>query len=240
MVLAMSTPTEAGYTAGYQPQTPAPVEQTTPKKRWTPNRASTAGRSSNVGRPGSKRFQRYMNKMYLLKEHHNVTVDDFGIYVVPNPTIFGQIFEGENRKIWDEFISLSETRQRRFLNELSSYIRKMDKQSEAKAHHSFISIEKSARDGIRKGFQTDFFLNLDKELSDYADDDDDTNSWIYTFEDSYQRLICHGICSYYRLVSRSQDDENGERVVVIKKCKRSAIPGECLADYLRNQQGRNA
>jgi len=112
MVMLISQPVE----------TPAGDPSKVTKKvipQATPQVNST--RSLNVGRPGSKRYQRFLNRAFLIGNGVQLLPEDLNVFVAKYSPL-SSLFEPENRKIWEEFVTLSEEKQELFLASLNPQI----------------------------------------------------------------------------------------------------------------------
>jgi len=92
--------------------------------------------------------------------------------------------------------------------------------------------------------ECEFFGKLEREITAFVRDSDgdleNNNSVTYSFDCTYQRMLCHGICQYYGLESRSKSineyDDDDNKIVIVKKKSLTCIPNETLSSHLRNAQ----
>jgi len=195
------------------------------------NRASSA-RCSYFGRPGSKRFQRYVNKSFLLENEDELRMEDLIVFQAPTITPLSLLFEERNKKIWEPFVSVTEEQQKNMIAivEMSSS-RHTAADVTLSSPQSFDLIDMKIRKILKNNSESEFFSDLEKELLHYIESDE-IDSLAYSFEETYHRMICHGISQYYNLESRSKN-ENGNRIVVVQKKKDSRVPGETLSQFLQ-------
>jgi len=88
------------------------------KKRINPIRDSQA-RLEKVGKPGSKRFQRFVNKTYLYQHEWDLQPEDFEI-AKKSPSPFSLLFDEKIKQLWEPFIDITEEEQEKLLQKLSS------------------------------------------------------------------------------------------------------------------------
>jgi len=243
-------------------------ELSTPLRKPIDRASST--RLHYIGRPGSRRYQRYLNRSYLLEKESNIISEDLLVF---NPTITPLsklLLDPENRKEWEPFRSVSEEKQEQLLQSLKinsshnsegSQFELSSKRVES-ASERFRSIDRKCRKILKKTTITDyeFFYDLEQEITQFIKNDcnnTDDHHLLYSFDCTYHRMICHGICQYYKLDARSKnnrapadctsnnnsnnnDDDNVNRIVVIKKKETTNIPNETLSGHLQNIRNRNS
>jgi len=206
-------------------------QSVTPKRNNRPPVTTAPPKSSRIGRPGSKRYQRYFNKAYLLQHSDNVTDEDIQIYVTTR-SHFSMLIECGNDQIWESFVDFTEESQEELLSSLSAgmeqYRQKIGSEGASK---SFRSIDKKIRKIIRSRVDIEYLFSMDQEITDFIKRDIEESS--YAIPEPSRRMICHGICQFYSLGSNSKDTHKGERVVFVRKTERSTIPGETLSRYLQ-------
>jgi len=99
---------------------------------------------------------------------------------------------------------------------------------------SFSRIDKKIRRILRKHCDSEFLTAMDQDILEYISLAD-LNEKMYSLHDSYQRMICHGVCQYYALNSSSKELK-GRRTIVIRKPRNKSIapPTETLRQYLES------
>jgi len=230
---------------------PSPSNPVSPKKRqrYVPMRDSQA-RFSRVGKPGSKRFQRYMNDSFL----HNVLdlePEDFQLQSVRST--FSLLFEEQNEKKWAPFVDITEEEQDYLLfsmnhvkkgeeeeDEFGDFviipIENMETKQEDCSFHpetKFRKVDKKIRRFIQKNPTNPFLLSMDEEIVKYIEMGT-FQPKIFSFDQSFQRMICHGICQFYSLNSFSRENEKGSRVVTVRKpLKGFSTPSITLSIFLQ-------
>jgi len=221
------------------------------RRRYVPPVRDSGARFTKIGRPGSKRFQRFLNKEYLTEQQWDLELEDFQI-VRFGCTPFTPLFEEHNSRIWAPFIDITEEEEQWMIRQLheGKSLEERDELGDwimveeedllvddfveqiVHASTSILRIQKNIRQYVRKNPDSPFLLAMDKEITDYIETG--SGSLTYSFETSFHRMICHGICQYYSLHSRSQDKEDGIRVMVISKPRRGiSLPSHKLSEYLQ-------
>jgi len=215
-------------------------------------------------RPGRKRLQRTANRSFLLDKEHEVTVEDFNVFIAPTQTPLTRLMSSQNQKqIWEPFVECTEEQQKELISRMESHIvtdvekRTNSRRMKSSSAKSFQSIGSRFRLLLKKNASSDFFLNIDREIVTFLRSDGNEKPLIFELEHSNGRMLCHGICEYYSLVSKSMNvninadepmmesinestlDESMKRIVVIMKSGRSTIPGESLSLFLQ-KHCRNA
>lgn len=236
---------------------------TSPTKRksnsWTPQRDSLK-RRENIGKPGSRRHQRWMNRVFLMEQEAELELEDFTVLDPAIPrTALSQIFEDSYfNEIWDPFVDITEEQEEKLLMALDftlthktdKYKREVgvsfeddddeeeeDENEDEKmfpAHESFKRIDKKIRKVLQQQIENEFLASMDKEIASYIQIKE-FNTLTYSFEDSFHRLICHGICQFYSLRSRSEDSDTGDRILVIKKPATLLKPSTTLTQFLQKK-----
>jgi len=201
--------------------------------RWTSKDSSA--RFEDVGKMGSKRYQRFLNKTFLIDQERQLDAADFNIFV-HCCTPFTQLWqEPKKLQVWEPFIDVTEERQEELLVSLSvdisNYLQNMTEES---ASASFKIIDRKIRKLLKRHLRSEFLMALDDEILGYIRLDD-YNTLVYSFSDPYHRMICHGICQFYSLQSRSKNSK-GDRVVVVSKTQHTSIPNQTLSQHLQKLQ----
>jgi len=194
---------------------------------------------TRTGRPGSRRYQQWLNESFLT-DTSQLELDDFNVVHQPRITPFHELFE-EKAKLekWQQFLDSSEEEQDELLISVSLTVKKDMKLSEEcgdvidseTAKQSFQKIDKKIRKMLQTHFDSEFVCNLDKEIVNWIRIAD-YNTLTYAFDDSFHRMICHGVAQFYRLKSRSKDTPS-KRVLLIDKPKSLGCPSTTLVQYLQ-------
>jgi len=205
-------------------------------KRKPEPRVSQTHKIPNVGRPGSKRYQRFLNKVYLLQHQHEVTDEDINVFL-PSCSSFSFLVstpynqkQKEGREKWEPFVNVTEEREREMIVDIlpkSDY----DQNEIVSAERSWSLIDKRIRQILKSNTQHPFLLDLENEIIEFVASIQ-SDSIVYHFEEPFHRMICHGICSFYSIQS-SSIDKNQQRTTIIRKTTKTVIPGITLSNFLK-------
>jgi len=241
---------------GAQPNAPTASPSKRKSNSWTPQRDSL-NRRNNIGKPGSRRHQRWLNRMFLMEQEVELELEDFKIFDTTK-TALSQIFEDSFcSEIWAPFVDVTEEQEEQLLMSIDvTLTHKNDKESDLEvevsfddeddssddqmfpAQESFKRIDKKIRKVLQQQIENEFLSSMDKEIANYIQIKE-FNTLTYSFEDSFHRLICHGICQFYSLRSRSEDSETGDRILVIKKPATILKPSTTLTQFLQQKLCRS-
>eukprot|EP01118_Nematostelium_gracile_P014046 TRINITY_DN53_c0_g1_i1.p1 TRINITY_DN53_c0_g1~~TRINITY_DN53_c0_g1_i1.p1 ORF type:complete len:295 (+),score=74.96 TRINITY_DN53_c0_g1_i1:191-1075(+) len=122
-------------------------------------------RSHNTGRPGSRRYQRFLNKSFLQEQIWDLQVEDFSIKVPTSLSPFTCLFESANNmERWSPFVEVTEEIQCQLLSGLRRKRMRTDQiQLESKTE-VFIKTE------IETGSaEFDDFVMVDSEFDDFEE-----------------------------------------------------------------------
>jgi len=210
------------------------------RSRYVPIPRISVPRSQYIGRPGSRRYQRFLNRSFLTGQEVEVETQDLIVFEAPTITPLGSLTEPENRKLFEPFVSVTEEEQQVLFASINVHMTPRTNAADISRQHvsisaakSFQRIDKKIRKLLKVNLKNDFFRDFDQEIANLIQNG--SRALEYSFEDSFGRLICHGICQYYSLMSRSIDTTRG-RIVVIERKASTTIPGETLTQYLQRKQ----
>jgi hypothetical protein len=199
---------------------------------------SVTSRETKIGKPGSKRFQRWLNNSYLMGFEEGMEPSDLTIQ--PPASMFNRLFEDEtNLHLWEPFVDVTEEQQRKMLNKMCSQSKKeLKTRPSSLGEESFLRVEKKIRKQLVKFLDSPFLIELDKEIVSFASEQWDTNrrQLKFQFTDSFHRMICHGICQFYSLNSRSvelQGFRSDHKILFISKPAVYSPPEITLISYLQ-------
>jgi len=186
------------------------------------------------GKPGSRRHQQWLNESFL-SDTAQLEVTDFT--VVPNvKSLFTELFEQEHKlKQWEQFVESTEEEQNEILVSVSISVRngeEFKQPSTLTSSQSFQKIDKRIRKVLQKHFESEFLCNLDQEIANWVKVED-YNTLRYSFEDSFKRLMCHGVCQFYSLKSISKPIMPNKKIVEIKKPNNFRPPETTLLQHLK-------
>jgi len=217
------------------------------RTRWV---RDSVTRLNKIGRPGSRRYQRYLNREFLQEQQWDLQPEDFQV-VCFSKTTFSLLFEEENRQLWAPFVDVTEEEERVMLQRMCSgrpveendelgdwvVIDSINAESEVKKnpivkpHICFMRVDKRVRKYIQKNPDSPMLESMDKGITQYIQEEKRKKT--YNFENSFHRLICHGVCQFYSLHSCSEDNEDGSRALHISKPRSHNSPSVTLSEFLQ-------
>ncbi|KAM9996265.1 hypothetical protein ACTFIY_002461 [Dictyostelium cf. discoideum] len=233
------------------------------KKKSKSNRDSLAFRDS-PGKPGTKRFNRYLNTQFLktagsLGGGGNGDIEmDYTFYEQRN-TLFYQ--DQQNSKYYhDNCVNISCDQEQEILNSCLSPSKKSNSRKKNTTNATitantnednelFSKLKKNLRPFFKKSFLLDslFTQETEKEILSFIRGDDcfyrntPSNTMEFNQENPAKRLIIHGLASYYSLQSRSHTNNNGKRILVLRKQKSMPpLPEQTIVQYLISESKKQA
>eukprot|EP01132_Coremiostelium_polycephalum_P001970 gene1970-2421_t len=218
-----------------QPKTRLPI------KKKKSNRDSLAFRES-PGKPGSRKYKRYMNTQFLkdggsLKDKFQAEMD-FTLIETKKTLLFYQ--DQPFKKHWEPFHEITYDKQQEIISSLSPEADiKPEKQHNINTR--FAKLRKSLRPLFKQPFLHNSYFITTAEQKLIAFWHDIYAKQIEVFiPDSYQRLLLHGLVSYYSLFSKSFTSKDGQRITVISKPKvMPPFPDLSLTEYLLNENQKS-
>jgi len=229
-------------------QQPIATPVTPTRTRWV---RESVTRLNKIGRPGSRRYQRFLNKEFLQEQQWDLQPEDFQV-VRFSKTPFSLLFEEENREVWAPFVDVTEEDERLMLDRICSGrpIEESDELGDwivigtnnddvevkkptpvVKPHTCFMRVDKRARKFIQQNPDSQILQSMDNRITQYIQED--KRKITCHFENSFHRLLCHGVCQFYSLHSCSEDIKNGSRVLHISKPRIHNAPTVTLLEYLQ-------
>jgi len=209
---------------------------------------------NNTGKPGSKRYQRFLNNSFLQEQEWDLQPEDWNI-VQFSSSPFTVLFNEKNKRKWDPFVDITEEEQEQLLVELSSssneekedefgdfvFIESEVKQQEVKIssppiEFHFYKVNKRVRNFIRKNPDNPLFRSLDEQIVNYIQLATNQPK-IFNFTQSFQRMMCHGVCQFYLLSSKSEVVGSGKKQVIVWRSKKEvSLPTMTLSMYLEKEK----
>jgi len=214
---------------------PSQSQGTSPKRRRNITARDSEARFGRIGRPGSKRFQRYINKSFLQDRQLDLEPEDFQVSRL-STSPFSLLFEEEVARKWAPFVDITEEQQDYLLEAMTMTHKEEEQEDELgdfviipregetiveeteqfvpEAH--FRRVDRKIRAFIKKNPNNPFVLSMDQEILKYIGAST-LQPKQFSFDEAFQRMICHGICQYYRLHSHSRNEKSGNRVVMVRR-----------------------
>jgi len=188
--------------------------------------------NKRIGRPGSKRYQRFVNKVFLIQNEDELEEEDLKVFIAPTFTAFDELlYDDDKMELWKPFLDVTEERERKLLHTLSA-----DSKPSRRHHrpsqspiYAFSKIDSKLKKMLLR-VNDDFLQRSDKEICAFVQNIE-IGSVTYSFNDGYDRMICRGICQFYGLSTFDKDLQN-VRALAVRRTPRTAIPGITLVEFI--------
>eukprot|EP01119_Soliformovum_irregulare_P002274 TRINITY_DN1255_c0_g1_i1.p1 TRINITY_DN1255_c0_g1~~TRINITY_DN1255_c0_g1_i1.p1 ORF type:complete len:241 (+),score=38.75 TRINITY_DN1255_c0_g1_i1:84-806(+) len=183
------------------------------------------------GKPGTRRHQRHLNRTFLTDRIDEVEAED---WFVPDayPTFFSN---EQNMEAWKVLMEITEDQLQEFfsaMEELSVNEPQPKRYTTAfqGAQAAYAKIDKQTRACMKRHSGSPRLTELDIEILAFANSSEKAIS--FQFDHSPHRLVCHGICQYYSLISQSVTNKAGVRTTLIYKPDEHTIPTISLTEFM--------
>jgi len=233
-----------------------------PAGKWIPQRDNCEARVVRTGRPGSKRYQRFLNKMFLFECNEEVELDPL---LTNRPGAFSMLFRSPDREAWAAYMdhtdecAVEDDAIRCLVGSVSSIplrrrplrdqdvngglgkqnvnggLKQNNRDDSSKVRLTLDHVAPSLRKVLFRFRDSTPLIWLNGEVRSFADGSSYCDKSSLSFSlDPFLRLLCHSVCQFYRVSSRSEDTDCGERVVTLRR-PRIAISSSypSLPDLLR-------
>ncbi|EGG15498.1 hypothetical protein DFA_10338 [Cavenderia fasciculata] len=193
------------------------------------------------GKPGSKRYNRFLNTQYLkeggiFKDHADYEYN----LVDQNENLLFQ----DNIDNWEPYVNITYDRQQEsvepFVKEEEDRRRQQRKNS--RINHSFSRLRKDLREAFKQPFvQNSYFITEAEQRLLAFINDPLLESIEVALDMPFQRLLVHGLGSYYSLFTSSYtNQDSGKRLTVIRKPKIiPPMPEMSITEYVAQEQLKN-
>jgi len=238
------------------------IKKPSKRRRWS-YRDSLSGRSRR--KPGSRRYRRWFNDVLLGRRPDELfdtgAVDEdfshfFEEFLQRSP-ISKVLRDDELYEEWKRFIDITEEQQRILLKDLFSDSDSEDEDDffepiNLTSRERYHRIDRDTKKLLQKYTGSTFLFELDEILLSFLKQSLSTSQQSSFFEyknlfianetqldlkmkDSFHRLIAHGVCKYYDLISQSLENEIGDKSVIVSKKPFTPVPQQSLANYLSDE-----
>jgi len=185
--------------------------------------ASPMPRANNIGMPGSRRYQRHLNKSYLMDQEGELELEDFLIYQHMHNPIFTT-----KSPLWEKLINTTEERQ-------ADLLRAIAPETEPIHHNTsaWDRMDKRLKRLLVSAAHSTSLLSIDTEVRNFIHSQENTLNLFP--EDGFGRLLCHGVSQYYGLKPATVNSSPSSRVVVVQQNKSIISPARDLIPFLQSQ-----
>lgn len=192
-----------------------------PSKRRHLRRATrdSFGKRTSPGRPGTKRHQRYLNHVFLAERVEELEPRDWEIREPSGPSPLARLMHSADGQ---RFVDMSEEQESQLLSSLRPQAQPRKENSPELPVVAFERISRKSQRVLRRQGNETMVKAFDAEIRRHLSSD--RRAWSISCSDSLQRLVCHGVCEFYALISFSVDTMSTRRVLVRKNARNSALP----------------
>jgi len=195
------------------------------------------------GRPGSRRYQRWLNRAFL-ETLEEVDESDYDDFFSERQSIFSVWFDEANADLVEPLLDTSYDLQEETLGSLDF------RQSNVTTFNADVMVARSFKDVNPRMVQllkhVDFLTALDSKIRQFLVEESSNccneqfvctpfdNYVEFCFHNSFHRLLAHGVCRYYKLSSYSIDSAPG-RTTIVNKPKNftpNCLPPVSVTEYL--------
>ncbi|ONK78130.1 uncharacterized protein A4U43_C02F14660 [Asparagus officinalis] len=199
---------------------------------------------SLAGKVSNRRSRRWLNDRFLIELVPRLNVEEIRGLFAPPP--WGDdtplsAFSMTNDEKWDAFRNIdmdAETRMIRSLNK-SSLKRKdhvdNDKVAALKAWHQ---VDCRIREALRRSSLSDLVEGYEERIMSFIKDSGEGEVLVLHIQDPFHRLVLHGVCEYYNLISVTLTTTKGVKLwkttnIKKKLGSRGSPPNISLSGFLK-------
>ncbi|KAL9239224.1 hypothetical protein vseg_013564 [Gypsophila vaccaria] len=197
--------------------------------------------ASNVS---NRRTRRLVNDRLLMELVPRLNAEEVRGLFAPPP--WGEVvpesaFSMTNVVEWDKFRNIDMDKEAHMLKSTrhSSQKRKShvdsDKMAVINAWHR---IDCRTREALRRSFLPDLIEGYERCIRTFIQDENDTDVMVLQVQDPFHRLLLHGVCEFYNLVSVTETQSRGSEMVKTTKIKKKKaaeveLPKLMLSHFLK-------
>ncbi|GER24810.1 hypothetical protein STAS_00349 [Striga asiatica] len=192
----------------------------------------------------NRRSRRWLNDRLLMELVPRLNADEIRGLFAPPPwgdDVPPSAFSKTNVREWDSFRNIDMDKEASIMESLDSSSSKRkghvdsEKLAVLKAWHR---VDGRTREALRRCYLSDLLNGYEECVRSFVEDGGRRDVLVLHVQDPFHRLILHGVCEFYNLVSATADQSEGYesfKVTRIKK-KQSAcddIPSITLCKFLK-------
>ncbi|XP_074304709.1 uncharacterized protein LOC141639511 [Silene latifolia] len=197
--------------------------------------------ASNVS---NRRSRRLVNDRLLMELVPRLNAEEIRGLFAPPPwgeEVPESPFSMTNVAEWDKFRTIDMDKEANILKSVrhSSQKRKShvdsDKTAVIDAWHR---IDCRTREALRRSFLPDLIEGYEKCIRTFIEDEKDSDFLVLQVQDPFHRLLLHGVCEFYNLVSVTETQSRGPGMVKTTKIKKKKsakveLPKFMLSHFLK-------
>lgn len=198
---------------------------------------------SLAGKVSNRRSRRWLNDRLLMELVPRLNAEEIRSLFAPPP--FGDdvplsVFCMTNVGEWDKFRNIDMDKEATIMDALEDKTSKRkscvdnDKIAVLTAWHR---VDCRTREALRRNFLPELVNNYEQCLRAYVKESDE-DVLVLRVQDPFQRLLLHGVCEFYNLVSVTTSETEGTKAVKMTRIKKKKagsndLPNITLCDFLK-------
>eukprot|EP01117_Protostelium_nocturnum_P006628 TRINITY_DN2386_c0_g1_i4.p1 TRINITY_DN2386_c0_g1~~TRINITY_DN2386_c0_g1_i4.p1 ORF type:complete len:220 (+),score=70.98 TRINITY_DN2386_c0_g1_i4:85-744(+) len=195
--------------------------------------ASPMPRANRIGLPGSRRYNRWLNKAYLMEQEGELELEDFELYHKAKSS-FSKILDEPGNVTWEPFVNVTEENQKKMMHSMGCQEEHSKKSGRIDTNEgAWENLDSRVKRLLLKNFDSDTLAAIDSDVREYAMQDS-VAAKIAAPEDAYGRLLYHAICQIYLLKSHSVTVDQNRVLIIEKKTTFHPLPSWTIPQFLRN------
>ncbi|KAL6505115.1 hypothetical protein OROGR_024932 [Orobanche gracilis] len=197
-----------------------------------------------AGRVSNRRSRRWLNDRLLMELVPRLNVEEIRGLFAPPPwgdDVPPSPFCMTNVKEWDKFRNIDMNKEASIIESLESSSTKRrvgldaDKVTVLKAWHR---VDNGTREALRRCYLSDLLNRYEECVRSFVMDSGDRDVLVLHVQDPFHRLLLHGVCEFYNLVSHTVDQsESGESLKTTRIRKKqfgsAELPNMTLCSFLK-------
>ncbi|KAJ6806443.1 R3H domain-containing protein 4 [Iris pallida] len=197
-----------------------------------------------AGKVSNRRSRRWLNDRILIELVPRLNVEEIRGLFAPPP--FGDdtplsAFCMTNVGEWDAFRNVDMDAEARMIGSLEKFpIKREDRvdNDKAAALKAWHRVDCRTREALRRNFLSDLVGGYEECLRSFITDSGDGDVLMLHVQDPFHRLLLHGVCEYYNLISVTVSTTRGARLLKMTRIKkklgsREIPPKITLASFLK-------
>ncbi|KAH9613048.1 hypothetical protein KSS87_000761 [Heliosperma pusillum] len=183
----------------------------------------------NMFQVSNRRSRRLVNDRLLMELVPRLNAEEIRGLFAPPPwgeEVPESPFSMTNVVEWDKFRTIDMDKEANILKSVRRSKRKIhvdsDKMAVIDAWHR---IDCRTREALRRSFLPDLIEGYEKCIRTFIEDEKDSDVLVLHVQDPFHRLLLHGVCEFYNLVSVTETQSMGSEMVKATKIKKKKSAG---------------
>ncbi|CAA7399990.1 unnamed protein product [Spirodela intermedia] len=165
---------------------------------------------SLAGKVSNQRSRRWLNDRLLIELVPRLNAEEIRGLFAPPPwgdEVPLSALSMTNVGEWDCFRNIDMDKETRMIEGLETFMRKREDPAAAEkaiALRAWHRIDRRTREALRRNFLPDLVQSYEKCLQEFISGSGDGEAMVLHVQDPFRRLVLHGVCEFYDLVSVTQ------------------------------------